>query len=150
MTDFNIRQLYYPYKTWRNKLNKEVIPVFFTVSNDIFSIFVYKFMDDNLLNSIECIEQKHYLLTDEHIQIEEVIDLCKSMKIIKEPDNVPFLQANSLERVIDLLSVLYEKGLEKTEITELYDFTPRQADYYCNIVIYLGLIEKGTKRWNLF
>lgn len=107
-------------------------------------------MDDNLLNSIECIEQKHYLLTDEHIQIEEVIDLCKSMKIIKEPDNVPFLQANSLERVIDLLSVLYEKGLEKTEITELYDFTPRQADYYCNIVIYLGLIEKGTKRWNLF
>ncbi|HSH50540.1 MAG TPA: hypothetical protein VK982_02345 [Bacteroidales bacterium] len=150
VNDFNIRQLYYPYKTWRNKLNKEIVPVFFTVSNDIFSIFVYKFQDDNIFNSIKCIEQKHYLLTDEHIDMVEVIELCKKIKIKPEPQDVPFPQANSLERVIDLLSLLYEERLERTEITELYDFTSRQTDYYCNIGRYLGLIKKVREKDGIY
>ena len=35
--DFLIRQLYYPYRLWQAKTNKEVIPIFMTYSNDVFT-----------------------------------------------------------------------------------------------------------------
>ena len=41
--DFIVRQLYYPYRLWRWKVKKDVVPVFMTVSNDVFTFFVYKF-----------------------------------------------------------------------------------------------------------
>lgn len=41
--DFIIRQLYYPYRLWTSKTNKEVIPIFLSVSNDIFSFYTFYF-----------------------------------------------------------------------------------------------------------
>jgi hypothetical protein len=57
--NFLIRQLYYPYQLWSNKIRtKQVIPVLMNYSNssNIFSFFIYKF--DNLLdyNSIKLVE----------------------------------------------------------------------------------------------
>jgi hypothetical protein len=37
--NFLIRQLYYPYRLWENRVKKPVIPVFLTYSNNIFSFF---------------------------------------------------------------------------------------------------------------
>ncbi len=38
--DFIIRQLYYPYRLWQNRVSKPVIPALFTFSNDLFRFFV--------------------------------------------------------------------------------------------------------------
>ena len=54
--NFLIRQMYYPYRLWKDKVNKEVIPAFFTYSNDIFSFFIYKFNDKLNYNSLELVE----------------------------------------------------------------------------------------------
>ena len=63
------------------------------------------------------------------------------MKIIPEPNNIPFPQANSFERIINLCEILYENNtLSRDEITYRYDFDSRQTNYYTDAGRYLGLI----------
>lgn len=139
--DFIIRQLFYPYRLWKGKISKEIVPIFMTFSNDVFSFFVYEFEDDNVYNSIHLVGQKHYRIEEEEIDLEDIVNLHKTISIIEEPQ-VPFPQADSFERIVDLLGLLYNEDLSKEEITTNYDFDERQTDYYTNAAIYLGLIEK--------
>jgi len=51
-SNFLIRQLYYPYRTWSNKITKPIKPVFLIYSNNIFRLLEYKFEDINDYNII--------------------------------------------------------------------------------------------------
>jgi hypothetical protein len=140
--DFNVRQLFYPFKVWKNRINKEVVPIFFTHSNDIFSFFMYEFEDENTFNSYKLVKQKDYIVSHRKIteaDVQQVVS--KATTFVLEPQ-VPFPQADKFERVVDLLSLLYVNDMSKDEITENYDFDKRQTDYYSNACIYLGLAEK--------
>ena len=139
--DFLIRQLYYPYRLWSKKMAKKVIPVLMTYSNDIFSFFIYEFSNDENYNSLKLREQKNYTIAPEEIQRSDVDRVFNNIiKVIPEPD-VPLPQADKFERVVDLLSLLFEKDLTKDDITENYEFERRQTDYYTNAGLYIGLIE---------
>lgn len=136
-----IRQLYYPYRLWENKITKPIIPVLLIHSNDIFHTFIYKFTDRDDYNSIKLVEHKAYTYEDEEITLNEIHDLWSSIKILPEPD-VTFPQADSFMRIIDLLSILYEKRLTRDEVTLKYEFDTRQTTYYISACEYLGLIER--------
>lgn len=147
--NFLIRQLYYPYQLWSNKIRtKQVIPVLMTYSNssNIFSFFIYKF--ENLLdyNSIRLVEQKNYVIAPEIITHDDVSEIFKSITIAPEPKNIPFPQANTFARIIDLLTILLNKELTKEEITANYQFNQRQTNYYTNAARYLGFVEKSEDR----
>jgi hypothetical protein len=139
--DFLIRQLYYPYRLWSQKITKKVIPILMTYSNDIFSFFIYEFQNESDYNSIRLIEQKNYIIAPEEITQQDVSDIFATITLIPEPSK-PFPQANNFERVIDLLSLLVERDLTRDEITENYQFDQRQTEYYTSSGRYLGLIEK--------
>lgn len=139
--DFNIRQLYYPYRLWKEKTYKNIIPILLIYSNDIFRFFIFKFLNPIRYNSLELVERKDYVISHEQIEFEDIIDIFNKVKLQKEPQ-VPFPQADSFPRVIDLLGLLYHNDLDKQTITSNYDFTERQTDYYTNAGIYLGLIDK--------
>lgn len=139
--DFLIRQLYYPYRLWNQKTRKKVIPIFFTYSNDIFSFFVFKFNNEFQYNSIELIEQKHYMIEHEKIELNDLIDISNNVSVIND-NAFPFPQANSFERIVDLLSLLIESELDKETIALNYNFNIRQTFYYTSACIFLGLIEK--------
>lgn len=143
--NFLIRQVYYPYRLWRDKINKDVIPAFFTYSNDVFSFFIYEFQDDNKYNSIKLVEQRNYITKQEPISMDDIYTLLKETSIVKEP-KVPFPQADTFERVIDLLGLLMNESLNKEEITLNYSFNKRQTDYYVNAGRYLGLIDTKRKK----
>lgn len=139
--DFLVRQLYYPYRLWQEQTKKEVMPVFFTHSNDIFSFFVYKFDDPTRYNSLQLLEQKDYVIEHEDIELADIIGLLEKVKLVSEPA-IPFPQADSFPRIVDLLSLLYETDLSKDYITMNYDFDIRQTNYYTTAAMYLGLVEK--------
>ncbi len=152
-TDFMVRQLYYPYRKWEQKINKPVIPVFFEYSNGIFHLRQFKFTRLNDYNSLEVCKEGKYKLRDANNQItvQVVYDLLFSAKLLPEPIDVPFPQANSFERVINLCELLYNKEEEvytkdilnyNMSFTGKPDFTRRQVDYYTNAAIYLGLVKK--------
>lgn len=144
--DFIIRQLYYPYRLWKNKITKEVIPVFMTESNWIFSFFIFKFENENKYNSLKLVKQLNYSIDFETISEEEKKAL-KNIKCVKEP-KVPFPQADDFEKCINVLELL--NGWEKTkeEISDTFWYVKRQWDYYTNANKYLWLVEEA-KKWSV-
>ncbi|RNC99554.1 type II restriction enzyme [Lysinibacillus halotolerans] len=141
LDDFLISQMYFPYRYWTSKINKNVRTIFITFSNDIFNFFEYEFINLNNYNSIRLVKQKNYRINTGSITKEDINDLMMIVNFVPEPE-IPFPQANSFSKIIDLLSILRERDLNAEDITRYYAFNPRQSDYYTNAAIYLGLIEK--------
>ncbi len=141
--DFLIRQLYYPYRLWREKITKSIIPVFMTYSNDIFSFFIFEFKNPLEYNSLHLLKQKNYVIAPESISLDDIWRIFNSVILADEP-NVPFPQADKFERIVDLLGLLVNTTLTKEEITQNYQFDSRQTDYYTNAIIYLDLAKKYT------
>ena len=141
--DFIIRQIYYPFRVWQNRITKTVRPVFFVQSNNIFSLYEYTFDDPDSYSSIRLIRHKTYSVDDTNITVQDIQNILRSVPIAYEPEGIPFPQADTFARVINLCELLSNNDLSKRRITEEYAFNERQADYYANAGRYLGLIEKN-------
>lgn len=139
--DFLVRQLFYPYRLWKNKTSKHVKSVFFTYSNDIFTFFIYEFCDDDRYNSLQLLKQVNYIIAHEKLTFYDLVDTFKRTNVKPEP-SLPFPQADTFPRVVDLLSLLMKSDLSKQDITLNYDFDERQTNYYTSAGMYLGLIDK--------
>lgn len=143
VSDFIIRQLYYPYRLWKSKTHKEVIPIFLSISNDIFSFYRFCFTDDKLYNSIQLVSEHKYCISKSDVDMSDIRDILNSIEIIPD-DKTPFPQADVFPRIIDLVGQLYatDEELSKDDITLMYAFDKRQTDYYVSAGIYLGLVER--------
>jgi len=142
--DFLVRQLFYPFKLWSGKITKNVRPIFLTYTNGIFHLREYSFTDSDHYNSILLLNEKKYTIQEGVINNEIIQQILDSTRIVKEPE-IPFPQADSFERVINLCELLSERGyLTKEEITQNYDFNERQTNYYSDAGRYLGLIDKSN------
>lgn len=140
--DFLIRQLYYPFRLWNEKVSKRVRPIFLSYSNGIFHFREYLFEDPLHYNSIKLIREKKYAIRDGAINLELIQQLSQRVEIGSEPE-IPFPQADSFERVINLCELLNDKEeLNREYITQNYDFNVRQTNYYTDAGRYLGLIDK--------
>lgn len=142
--DFLVRQLYYPYRLWSEKVNKKIFPILMTYSNStgVFSFFIYNFKDNLNYNSIDLVVQRNYKIDPENITRQEVDRVYESVKIKTTLPNISFPQADNFRRIIDLVSILKEKSLTKEEITINYQFDARQTNYYTDAARYLGLVDK--------
>ncbi|MCG7228859.1 type II restriction enzyme [Corynebacterium minutissimum] len=138
--DFNIRQLYFPFRRFSLALDKEVIPVYMVYCNGVFHFYRYAFRDPADFRSIELVAAHRYILGPSTVTAETVRSILAATQI--ERPGLPFPQADSFARVISLL----ENPVPKADMPEQYGFTPRQADYYTNAARYLGLTElRGTR-----
>ncbi|HKQ52793.1 MAG TPA: hypothetical protein VJT74_10515, partial [Pyrinomonadaceae bacterium] len=146
VTDFHVRQLYYPYRAWLERTGKRVVPVFLSYSNanSVFSLHVFRFNEPRLYNSIELVEQRKFQVVPSGIERETIREALVRAKVKPEPAGVPFPQADSFERIVDLLAQLYGAGgtLSKDYVTSNYDFDSRQTLYYAQAAAYLGLVER--------
>lgn len=139
--DFLIRQLFYPYNYWYKHIHKPIKPVFITYANHIYRIIEYEIPDISNYNSIQFVREKKYSLENAIISLQEIIDLSKHVHSVKEDFHVPFVQADTFDNVITLVEHLNKAPMSKDEISELFEFTSRQADYYFNAARYLGFAE---------
>jgi len=143
--DFLIRQLFYPYKLWINKVEKKVRPIFLTYTNGIFHLREYSFEKPDHYNSLQLIHQRKYAIREGAINVETIQRILNESRLVREPQ-VPFPQADSFERVINLCELLKQKTtLTKEEITVNYDFDERQTNYYTDAARYLGIVEKKNE-----
>ncbi len=147
--DFHIRQLYYPYRLWENRVDKPVRLIFSIYTNKIFRLMEYRFKEKGNYSSIELVRTKNYSLEDTSITLDEIKDVYDSIKdteVISDnmyvDDSVPFIQADNFERIVSLLENMYDNPMTSDEIIELMKFTSRQKDYYFNAGKYLGLFQK--------
>ena len=144
--DFHIRQLYYPYRLWASKVKKPIRLVFSIYSNQIYRLFEYEFEDRSNYSSIRLIKSKNYSLQDTDIGLNELYDVYSSINVVYDDNqnntDIPFIQANSFERIISLMEILSEEDKTTEEIADIMQFDLRQSDYYYNAGKYLGLFEK--------
>ncbi len=140
--DFLIRQMYYPFRLCAPKcVGKQIKNIFLIYTNGIFAFYEYRFSTPENYNSLQLVKQKKYCLNPD-IQWPDIKELLNCSEIVSEP-NIPFPQADSFERVINICeNLLNRKFLSKNEIADMFAFTDRQADYYCNAGKYLGIIEQ--------
>lgn len=145
-SDFHIRQLYYPYRLWKNKVNKPIRLVFLIYSNQIYRLFEYRFTDIKNYSSIELVRTKNYSLQDTDISLLDLYNVYENTHVNYDDNmkksNTPFIQANSFEKLISILEILCEESKTKDEISNIMQFDLRQAGYYFNAGKYLGLLKK--------
>lgn len=147
--DFMVRQLYYPYRLWKSKINKPVRPIYMVYSNGIFNVYEYKFENDEDYSSIKLVKNKKYSIEDTDIEIADIEYIFNNIKSYTKEPRIAFPQADSFERVINLCELLSEEPKSKNEITENYAFDERQTNYYTDAGRYLGLISKERKYKNI-
>jgi len=141
--NFLVRQLFYPFKLWSNKIQKKVRPIFLTYTNGIFHLREYAFTNVEHYNSLVLVKHKKYVVQEVIFNLEVLDEILNKTKIVNESE-IPFPQADSFERIINLCELLQQKEfLSKEEITQNYDFDARQTDYYSNAGKYLDLIDIG-------
>lgn len=138
--DFNIRQLYYPFKDWSSRSCKEIIPIFFVYTNGLFYILQFRFEEE--YGKLQCVRSKCFTV-NEPVRLEvNLKQLLDEIHIEPEPD-VPYPQANDLDKVIDIVTNFHSAGLlNKPAIAEFFDFDERQGDYYANAGYYLSLLKR--------
>lgn len=140
--DFLIRQLYYPFRVWSSRIAKQVKTIFMIYSNGVFNLYEYQFEDIFNYNSLRLVKQKNYMVSTE-IFLSDIEDILRKTLVIPDLLDVPFPQADSILRVINLLELLSEGPMSREEITNEYSFVSRQTDYYTDAGRYLGFIKKG-------
>lgn len=138
--DFLVRQLYYPFRTWSNKISKPVKTVFLVFTNGVFYLYQYKFDNPKDYNSLRLVKQKNYIISTQ-IKLSDIESILKSVNIISEPE-IAFPQANNMSRIINLMELLFENSLTKDDITAEYAFDERQTNYYTDACRYLGFVDK--------
>lgn len=140
--DFLVRQLYYPFRTWSDRVNKAVKPIFLVYSNGIFHLYEYQFVNPIEYSSLMLVKQKNYTVDEDMtITTEEIEQLLDAVQVTKEPE-IAFPQADSFDRVINLCELLQEHPMTREEITINYAFNVRQTNYYTDSARYLGLVDK--------
>lgn len=142
--DFLVRQLYYPFRAWCNRVTKKVKPVFLVFSNGVFYLYQYGFTDPQHYNSLSLVKQKNYILSPE-ITLADIQAIVENTPICSEAE-VAFPQADSMKRIVNLMEMLSERDMTRQDITDRYIFKERQTNYYTTAGHYLGFIEKGERR----
>lgn len=144
--DFLIRQLYFPYRCYYEKLKgtKCVVPIFLVYSMNVFTLIEYKFQDVNNILSVEKVKKMHYTFEKRMSRTETEKELKGC--IIKPPTE-PFPQADDLGKVIGTIEYIgqgLEDEIRTAEIAELFEFDKRQGAYYLAGARFLGLLDKDT------
>ena len=139
--DFLVRQLYYPFRVWSERVTKTVKPVFLIFSNGTFNLYQYQFEDPKNYNSLRLVKQKNYVIATE-ISLADIENLLKTVPLTQEPD-IPFPQADLMSRIVNLIELLNGKPMTRQDITSEYAFDERQTNYYTDAGRYLGLIDKN-------
>lgn len=138
--DFLIRQLYYPFRVWNERVSKTLKPVFLIFSNGMFNLYQYQFEDPHNYNSLRLVKQKNYVIATE-ICLTDIETLLRTVPLVQEPD-ISFPQADNMSRIVNLIELLNEKPMTKQDITSEYAFDERQTNYYTDAGRYLELIDK--------
>ena len=149
--NFHMRQLYYPYRMWKEEgLTKEIIPIFLYYYDGIVSLTQYEFTNDDFYDSYCEVQSKQYSFESEPI-VNSLEDILAGIALAdtSEMEDVPFPQANDLKKVRDVINLIYSGINSRDAIAAYWDIEGRQGDYYANAARYLGFVERENQGWAL-
>ena len=148
--EFCLRQLYFPYRTWLNKVEKPVQSVFVAIDGDDFYLFEYVFPEPGLFQA-ELSKALHFIVDANTVTKSDLQELYSSTQCHDEPVGIPFPQANSPKTTMDVVDFIAENpGADKFDIAGFVGFTDRQSDYYCQSAAYFGFLQRNPNEHSRF
>lgn len=140
--DFNIRQLYFPYRSYLAKSSKSIRCIYLVHSDDVYTFHEYSFSDPSDMSSIEHVQSVSYCLRTPLKSIKDVIR--SAGKSFWHPDfRLPFPQADQLSSLIEIVKFAGTNGVTDLDLEKRFEFSTRQlrvnSGYYPNAAQFLGL-----------
>lgn len=149
LEDFNLRQLYFPWRYLREKTNKAIRPLFIMRSNEIISVCEYAFKKEEEMDSIELVSAKRYSFAETEITAQDLRNTLLSIRRPKKNSDLIFPQADKLELVIALCERLRNTSANADDIAEDLNYVHRQGQYYGRAAHFLGFVEKTNASYRL-
>ena len=145
-SDLNVRQLYFPFRAWHQRISKDISTIYMTYVGDIFTLFQYEFADTKNYSSVKLIKSKKYLLAQSIPTKQDLISVAKKSQSgqNQRSSSAPFPQADNVGRLFELMEFLGDGPKTVQEIALEYDFDQRQSDYYFNALKFLDLAQNAT------
>src|SRR5699024_8082986 len=101
------------------------------------------------IGSLEWLNEKRYSLLNTELSLDDIGVLLKQIKVNTDDNmkntDIPFIQANSFDKVISMLDYLKDNTSSKTELAKFLNVGERQVGYYFNAGRYLNLFEKRVE-----
>jgi len=149
-TNFNIRQLYYPYRAWSKRMpHKRVIPVFFVYNpkEQTYNFWQYEFSNHEDYNSLKPVKSRSYTVEQEQDWGALIRELINRPPDWTKVDTVP--QADDFSRVARL-PLLISKGIDNADkFAQAENFTTRQSSYYREAAELVGLVKMKNNKYVL-
>lgn len=151
-SNFQVRQLYYPFRKYLDIVQKKHIRLVFSqYTNLTYHLFEYQFSDPMDYSSLELLQSKSYTFATTKITQEDVWKVWRETSVTTTDDKsktkIPFVQANKFERIIAICEFLqaYPEGVSKDAVIDFIGMVERQAAYYPSAGEYLGLIDRNGR-----
>lgn len=145
-SDFLVRQLYYPYRTFREWTPHKAVRSFFFVAEPettTYSLWEYEWTDEADYESIRCRRTGRFRLEEEAAPGDWLANVVPDPTI----DLVP--QADDLEKVVELPLLIQSGIATANDWASHYRITPRQGSYYREAAEALGLVRLDEDRFVL-
>lgn len=149
--DFNVRQLYFPYRKYLNFVVKPIRLVFSQFTNLTYYLHEYRFWDSNNLSSIQHIRTQAYTFEDVAISWSDLREMWEATHVETDDDQttapIQFIQADRFDLVLALLERVKAEGgdILTSDVAEFIGYVPRQASYYPAAGQYLGLFDRRER-----
>jgi hypothetical protein len=133
--DFHLRQLYYPFRAWRQQSNKAVRPIFFTYepSSGLYRFREYAFEPEEIYQAPRLVKAAAYRLVDPVAAVPARLSARSA---------APVPQADKMSRIADIPILVALGYSEPGRLAERMAFDPRQGRYYLDAARALGLLSE--------
>ncbi len=128
-SDFNIRQLYYPYLNWSSRSRKKIVPIFLTFTNGKYYLTEFQFAE--YFGDLNVVRSECYVINENprpQIHLSSLLSETAGALLQREP-KVPFPQADDLDKVLDTVSAVDEGVQTRELLAAFFEFDERQGDY---------------------
>jgi len=143
-SDFNIRQLYFPFRHYQNRTKKTIRPILMIYSKGVFEFIEYRFTDIYDMSSFEIIGTRVFAVLAPDSNLQRLREIALAPAHFSPSESTTFPQANDFYKVIELVKFSKRKTVTSEQIRRHLGVVERQVNYYIQAAAYLGLVEKTT------
>jgi DNA adenine methylase len=152
-SSFHVRQLYYPFRFWKEAVpRKNVRPVFFVFDprDETYRLYEYRFADPLEMESIILVKAGKYQIQrgdEEGVLMGEFLEELPGERAAGEDFSIP--QADDLKKIVAIPFLVALGNDTAAKMAEVLRFTQRQSSYYRKAVEDLGLLARGKGKYVL-
>lgn len=142
---FNIRQIYYPFRTFLQKMKKVRNLLFcYEPINSVYKFWEYEFSPYDKLDGIKLVRRKKY-----QIKVSKSLSTKQFQSVSPVQEKIKIPQADKIEKIIQFPPRIAEGYDTSEKMTGVFGFTNRQSSYYRHAAEILGLVRNDRYRYKL-